>query len=267
MISGSPNSQDDFGLILHICLELIETGEESIESLIIRYPEVKDFLRPPLEAAQWLYQRSWVFDPTPTFLVSSRLRLVSTVQTEIGAPIPSGITKLSTSPEKIRRWKVVPSIVFLSVVLVLLFVSVKSIDFWVWNSLPGDPLYQVKLAKEHFQLAISFTKEKDAELGIQFVERRLVETERMILSRRERYLPIAVLIIEADLHQARQEILELAKSNPQQSEKYSLRLEHVILNQVDKLKALSGFYPPELQVLIGRVIQITSDGSQIPIDE
>jgi len=267
MISGPPNSQDDFGLILHICLELIESGEESIESLIIRYPETKDFLRPPLEAALWLHQRSKIFDPTPAFLISSRLRLVSTVQLETGYPIPTRITQLSSSPTKPRRWNVVPSIVFHSVVLILLIVSLISTGFWVDNSLPGDPLYQVKLAKEQLQLAISFSREKDAELGIQFVERRLVETERMILSGRERYLPLAVLKFEMELHQTRQDILELAVSEPQHFKKYSLRLDYVVHRQVEKLKALSGFYPAESQTLIDRVIKITSNGSQIPIDE
>ena len=267
MISGSPNSQDDLGLILHVCLELIESGEESVESLIIRYPETKEFLRPPLEAALWLYQRSKVFDPTPAFLISSRMRIVSTVQSETNSLIPSGRAQLTSSPLRARRWKVVPSIVFHSVVLVLLFVSLKSIGFWVGNSLPGDPLYQVKLANEQLQLAVAFSKEKDAKLGIQFVERRLVETERMILSGRERYLPLAVLKFEAELHQTRQEITELAESEPQQSKKYSLQLANVVHRQGEKIKALSGFYSVESQILIDRVIQITTDGSQIPLDE
>jgi len=153
------------------------------------------------------------------------------------------------------------------VVLILLIVSLISTGFWVDNSLPGDPLYQVKLAKEQLQLAISFSREKDAELGIQFVERRLVETERMILSGRERYLPLAVLKFEMELHQTRQDILELAVSEPQHFKKYSLRLDYVVHRQVEKLKALSGFYPAESQTLIDRVIKITSNGSQIPIDE
>jgi hypothetical protein len=147
------------------------------------------------------------------------------------------------------------------VVFILLFVSLKSIGFSIGNSLPGDPLYQIKLANEQIQLVISFSKEKDAELGIQFVERRLVETERMILSGRERYLPLAVIKFEAKLHQTRQEILELAESEPQQYKKYSNELDYVVHNQVEKLKALSGFYPVESQTLIDRIIQITSGGS------
>lgn len=261
MISGPPNSQDEIGLILHICLELIERGEESIESLTIRYPETKDFLRPPLEAALWLYQRSKVFDPTPAFLISSRLRLVSTVKSETNPPISSRLSQISSCPTRARRWNVVPSIVFYGMVFILLFVSLKSIGFSIGNSLPGDPLYQIKLANEQIQLAISFSKEKDAELGIQFVERRLVETERMILSGRERYLPLAVIKFEAKLHQTRQEILELAESEPQQYKKYSNELDYVVHNQVEKLKALSGFYPVESQTLIDRIIQITSGGS------
>lgn len=267
MISGPPNSQDEIGHILHSCLELIESGEESVESLTTRYPEAKDFLRPPLEAALWLYQQSKFFDPTPAFLISSRFRLVSTVQAENGGLISSRITHLSYSSTRIRKQEVIPTIVFLSVILISVFVGFKCLGFWISNSLPGDPLYQVKLAKEQLQLALSFSEEKDAELGILFVERRLVETERMILSGRERYLPLAVLKFEAEMHQTQHVILELEEDEPVSSQRYALSLEHAILRQAEKLKALSGFYPPESQKLIDRVIQIVSNGTEVPVDE
>ena len=45
MISGPANSQDELVNVLHVCLELIESGEETIESLLSRYPEIKDLLR------------------------------------------------------------------------------------------------------------------------------------------------------------------------------------------------------------------------------
>jgi len=257
MISGPSNSQDDFGLILHKCLELIESGEESIESLIIRYPEINDFLRPPLEAASWLYQRSKLFDPTPAFLTSSRFRLVTTIQSEKRYPFLFRRTQLSRLPRINRNLKVVPSIIYLITVFILIFVCLNSVGFWINNSLPGDPLYQVKLAKEQFQLAISFSKIKDAELGIQLTERRLIETERMILSGRERYLTLVVLKFEADLHQTRQDILELAENEPQNFSKLSLQLENVVIRQANRLNGLSGFYPAESQKLIDRIIQIT----------
>jgi hypothetical protein len=89
----------------------------------------------------------------------------------------------------------------------------------------------------------------------------------MILSGRERYLPLAVLKFEAEMHQTQQGILELAENEPVQSQRYALSLERVILRQSEKLRALSGFYPPESQKLIDRVIQITSNGDEIPVDD
>jgi hypothetical protein len=93
MISGPQNSQDEIGLILHVCLELIERGEESIESLTIRYPETKDFLRPPLRRLG-VNEQGLIL---PAFLISSRLRLVSTVQWKL-ILLSSRISQISSYP-------------------------------------------------------------------------------------------------------------------------------------------------------------------------
>lgn len=52
------------------------------------------------------------------------------------------------------------------------------------NSLPGDPLYQVKLAVERAQLAVTFDPASRARLHAQFAEVRLSEAQRLIAAGR-----------------------------------------------------------------------------------
>lgn len=263
MFGDPAYNQDEFGLVLHVCLESIENGEESIESILPRYPEIKDLLRPPLEAALWLYKRSWLFDPNPAFVVTSRYRLVSQFKSEMNIPFSSRrIQQTSLSPTN-RKWNTLSFVVFLGTVVLLVLTGLKSIGFWIGNSLPGDPLYRLKLTNEQLQLTISFSEEKDAQLSIQYVERRMVETERMILSDHERFLPLAILQFETQLNQAKQTIRVLTEKDPQEGRIYSQRLADVVHMQANKLEALNGFYPEELQKLINRVLQITSERVQI----
>jgi hypothetical protein len=107
------------------------------------------------------------------------------------------------------------------------------------------------------QLTISFSEKKDAQLSIQYVERRLVETERIILSDHERFLPLAILQFETQLNQAKQTIRILTENDPEEGKIHSQRLADVVHMQAKKLEALQGFYPEELQKFINRVLQIS----------
>jgi len=45
---------NELELVLQSCLELVQSGDVSIEEALARYPEAADELRPRLEAALWL---------------------------------------------------------------------------------------------------------------------------------------------------------------------------------------------------------------------
>lgn len=76
MISKLESTQDEFGRTLQLCLELIESGRETVDSLLSRYPSTGETLRPPLEAAAWLYNHNHLLNPHPGFVDASRRRLV-----------------------------------------------------------------------------------------------------------------------------------------------------------------------------------------------
>jgi hypothetical protein len=262
MLSQTSTGQEDLGLVLHTCLEKLESGEESIDTLLPRYPEIKELLRPPLEAALWLYKKSWLFDPNPAFVSASRNRLIGQVEEELGILFPARRNQTGSLSPSFQRWNTISFVVYLSIVLLLLFIGIKTIGFWIGNSLPGDPLYRIKLANEQVQLAISFSEEMDVQLSIRFVERRMVEGERIILSGRESYLPLAILRFEAELKQANQNLSALTQVDPPRGEVNNLLLENVLTAQANKLEALRGFYPQKSQDFIDQVIWITSDEIQ-----
>ena len=76
MMSELESAQDEFGRTLQLCLELMESGKETVDSLLSLYPSTCETLRSPLEAAAWLYKHSHLFNPHPGFVDFSRHRLV-----------------------------------------------------------------------------------------------------------------------------------------------------------------------------------------------
>jgi len=262
MLSRTVSDHDDFGSVLHACLELVEDGEESLDTLLSHYPEIQDVLRPPLEAALWLYRKSCSFDPNPAFVVFSRSRLISQVKSELGIPSTGFKYPLTNLSPEIQRWTTRSFLVYLSMVLVLLLIGIRSIGFWIGNSLPGDPLYQIKIFNEQVQLAASFSESRDAQLSIQYVERRMVEAERTILSGRERYLSLAFIQFEVGLNQANRNITTLTQNDVEQGLLQNDELERVLLTQTNKMGTLSGFYPEKYQVFIESIIQIASTNLQ-----
>ena len=87
MISKILQTQDELARILQLCLEVIESGQETVDSLLSRYPELWDTLRPPLEAAAWLYNHTYLMNPRPGFVDASRQRLVYHLYYERAGPL------------------------------------------------------------------------------------------------------------------------------------------------------------------------------------
>jgi hypothetical protein len=76
------DSQEEVGELLAYGLTLIQEGQEVLESWLGYFPQYREILRPPLEAARWLQVRSPIFDPHPEFILSSRRNLVHQILVE-----------------------------------------------------------------------------------------------------------------------------------------------------------------------------------------
>jgi len=172
--------------ILQQCLEMILSGEETIDLALSRYPNLAEDLHPELEAAVWLHTNRGAVNPRPGFIPATRQWLVAQVGQESLSKFPiiwhSPVFRFAT-------------VVFL--VLSFLFTSsgaaLASVD-----ALPGDDLYPVKTLLEDAHLAFTLDTSRDAELRIQFAQRYLVECA--ILVSAERFDDALIALQNYDRH-------------------------------------------------------------------
>jgi hypothetical protein len=72
--------QEELFSILQTCLESLSDDEQTVDSVLRSYPGLRDQLRPPLEAAAWLFTKKTVLNPRPEFITNSRSNLVKYLQ-------------------------------------------------------------------------------------------------------------------------------------------------------------------------------------------
>lgn len=187
-MAGTP---DEIGKVVNLCVELVRGGEETVDSLLARYPEYAQVLRPSLEAAAWLQACRTAFEPRPEFASSSRGRLLSRIRAERGAF--SLAARAAIRRFGAKAWPARPSrgLLALLTVVVVLVLGSHGAALAAASSVPGEPLYFVKLAQEQVRLALTFTNLEDGELHVEFARRRLEEMQQLVLEGRAEALPLA----------------------------------------------------------------------------
>jgi len=159
--------------ILEQCISLVFSGQETIDSVLAKYPEYADEIRPELEAALWLRQQRAVSAARPGFVAASSKRLVDQIKQESSNP----------APVKIPGFKWDPALLGLALATVFIFVSFftfRSGIQYVNNSLPGDPGYSLKLTVEEAQLSAASDVAEKAALHIEFADRRAHEISSLV---------------------------------------------------------------------------------------
>jgi len=154
----------EFNNILDDCLERIISGE-AIESCLSDYPENADELEPLLRTAFVTKESSSVL-PDPEFRERAGLQF----QAAIGelAPVKSrGFFGWQ------RQW-----VTAVAVIVFLLVVGSGTVVA-AGNSMPDEPLYQVKLATESVRLALAPSDLDKAELYVKLADERIAEITEM----------------------------------------------------------------------------------------
>lgn len=156
---------------LEICLREIDQGAD-LDTLLFRYPDLADELRPILEAsvkARGLAAAA----PSEEVLRRNRARLLqraAEMREGKAAPLPS--RRLWSVP--LRR-----ALVTLAVV-VMLFVSGTGLVRASSSSLPGDNLYPVKRTWERVSLWLTFNEAIREELEFEHENERLEELNELL---------------------------------------------------------------------------------------
>lgn len=157
--------------ILDILLIEVIKGR-SIEDCLREYPEFADELKPLLKLAANIQDLP---KPEPhREAIAATLREMNRVTTkERQKEIRFPFRKIFTLKPVIAR--------AIAVILFVIFIVLTSLPFSA-NSLPGDPLYPVKLLSEKTKYIITINRERKAELHLLFAEKR---TEELLLTFKE----------------------------------------------------------------------------------
>jgi len=247
----------DFDEILQTCLELIRDSRETVESVVARYPELSDDLRPILEASLWMVNSREDLEPRPGFVAASRRRLVTRIQEEQHQAPVSWQEKWQ---HLLSTQRVAP-VAFVFILLLALFVS-GTVVTAAQKALPGDSLYSVKRTLEQLALATSFDQANDAALQIEFIEERLDEVKALIAEGRFEEVKQIVAQYEEDVQNTIDLIAAVSDQDAFGAERLALELEGILADQRALIEALltNEWIPFTYYNAIARVIDASEEG-------
>ena len=248
--------------ILQSCLDLILTGQETLDSVLARYPEQADMLRPQLESLLWLRNINQELDPRPGFVAASRRRLVAKIQQErVAERVEDLAPKSGFFSLFLSRRFATPLIVAL-VLLISFYVASNGFNLASQNAIPGDRLYAVKIIFEKAALAVSRDHASDAELRVEFTHRRSEEIYRLVAEGRYEFIPETVKSFENEVGQTIISLNQVASQNDDQARQIAGELEDYLNHQRAILAGLIQNAPVNAGPAIAAAIQASVKGSR-----
>jgi hypothetical protein len=168
-------------------------GQETIDSILKRYPQESEQLRPQLESISWLGEAKKGLEPRQGFIASSQRYLQQQIET---LPRPNFWQRLfkKFTPQ---RW--VFNITAPIIVVMILALVLNSLVLTARLSIPGDPFYSTKLVIEDVQLAFTLNPVEKTDLYIQFSRERTTEIVQLVLEGDYERIPSTVDQFETEL--------------------------------------------------------------------
>lgn len=248
--------QKDRQIILQECLELLRAEGETPASVLARYAEHKDWLKPELETTWWLVQQRQAFAPRPDFITASRRRLAPRLEQAL--PVHPWISRLRG-----LLWMRANKLAVYAVLIVLLAVQLINgarvvLAYRAW--LPGDALYPIITSTEKITLLFSFSTARRASLHIEYTKRRLMEVQALICESDYAMLPSAVSQLDEHVNQALHALDQMAWHDPAQARLLAIDLQAVLVTQSQLAEILAGFTPLASQAEFERVKSIARNG-------
>jgi len=230
------------------CLDAIQDGHQTIDSILNQYPQQADKLQPGLEAALWLTDAKQALEPRPGFIASSRSyleRRYSTIQ-------PHGFWQRLFIYHRPQRW--VFNIAAPIILIILLALVANSLGLAAQLSNPGDLLYSTKIIIEDTRLAVTFRQEERARLSIQSSRERMAEFVELVLEGKYELLPQAALRMEGEMVATLQILQDSLPEARAQEQSMTNELKETLANEVFLLDTLKGTSPPSARAGIDMAI-------------
>jgi hypothetical protein len=240
--------------IIENYLPAIASGQESIDTILEKYPRYASALRPRLESAIWLVKARQNVEPRPGFLPANR----KYVEARIDTLQPHGFWQRLFWRHTPQRW--IFNIAAPIIVLLLLALVINSAVLTARLSIPGDPFYSTKLLTEDIQLALTFDQVDKTNLYMQFSRERTTELVELVLLGDYGHLPTAAARLETEIIASLHSINAIPIVNQAVERPMTAQLRETLSNEIFMLDMLKGSSPPTAYPGIELAIQVAQSG-------
>jgi hypothetical protein len=240
--------------IIHDYLPAIENNQETIESVVKKFPEMADELRPRFEAMLWLRNARFALATRPGYIHDSRKYIEAKVE-EIQ---PKGLLHKIFRQHTTQRW--IFNIAAPVVIALLLALVINSAILTARLSIPGDPLYSTKLLLEDARLAFTFNPLDKSNLYMEYSRQRTSEFVELVLDGDYERLPAATNRMEAEIIASVRALNRISVADRAGQQPVTARLQHSLSNEIDILSILKQSSPPGATAEIEVAIQVAQAG-------
>lgn len=275
------SSEQRIALVLQTCLDAVQSGEDTFEGVLARYPELEEELRPQLEYALWLVSRRPMLEPDADFVRRSRARLMARIQAEQRSaaraaarasndgsrrpppPIPAPSSWLGNV---LAVFRVSPGLIRVAVTLAVVLVLVLGADRLVENTqaaIPGEAGYSVKRTVEDLALAVSSDPGQHVVLNLEYSQRRLSETA--LLVEKARYLDANETLseFEENVRGAVASLGEIHDRDTVHKELLAMTIQEKLDSNAEQLTSLLPRVPETVKPSVNRAITVSNSGMAI----
>jgi len=247
-------TQEKFERILALCLDRLQRGEATLETILVEHPDLAAELRPLLEAAAWLQGKQAPLAPRPEFISTSRQNLVARLRQEQSAATgaPSQAPRLGWAA-RLRQWfltinrpvnkRLALQFVMVVVLLVGLFSGGVGAVLASQQALPGEVLYPLKISLEQVELLLSADESDDIHLHLQFAQLRTGEMQKLVELNRYLYLRDTLSNYQYHLNRAIRLVSVVASQSPEKARAIALEVYRVVIDQPAILRNLAESVP------------------------
>ena len=234
-------------------LPAISNGEETVESIVGKHPQIEAELRPRLEAALWLLQARFAFATRPGYIHDSRRYLESKIESMPHNSLQQLLRRYSP-----QRWAF--NLAAPVIILLLLMLIVNSAALTARLSIPGETLYPTKLVLEDLKMAITFDQVERTDLHIQFSRERALEFVELVMEGDYERLPLAAGRMETEVIAALRSLDNLPTETPAAEQAMITNFKDTLANHILMLNVLKSTSPSTAHRGIELAISVAQSG-------
>jgi hypothetical protein len=228
--------------------------------------EMLDLLRPtpPMDAemaargqAKFMAEMEELFGPLPSSPLARLAGWISTLYR------PEGKYTMATSRQKF----VFATLAVFIVMFVLVFGGVSATAYASQFSLPGDALYPVKTSLEQTQLGLSLNAARQAELQLEFAQRRLDEVATLIEEGRYNDIETATSEFEYHIQQAIDTLELVAAGDPARAEELAAKIASALSSYASTLSGMMANVPEAVKPAFERAMNVFQPAGSVAAED